>query len=90
MRTISAAVWKRYVVVPEGATGQDEDGRLWDILWMLHCAIAAGKQADSSRIDFALMVRNDNRRLEQVTLKALCGPGDNAEPVITVMLPDED
>jgi len=25
-----------------------------------------------------------------VTLKALCGPGDDAEPVITVMLPHED
>ena len=23
-------------------------------------------------------------------LKALCGPGDDGEPVVTVMLPDED
>ncbi len=25
-----------------------------------------------------------------VQLKAVCGPGDDGEPVITVMLPDED
>jgi len=25
-----------------------------------------------------------------VTLKAVCGPGDNLEPVITIMTPDED
>ena len=25
-----------------------------------------------------------------VTLKAVCGPGDDAEPVITIMLPEED
>jgi len=25
-----------------------------------------------------------------VRLKAVCGPGDEGEPVITVMLPDED
>ena len=25
-----------------------------------------------------------------VAMYALCGPGDDAEPVITVMLPDED
>jgi hypothetical protein len=25
-----------------------------------------------------------------VTLKAICGPGDNGEPVVTIILPDED
>ncbi|KKK86406.1 hypothetical protein LCGC14_2763580, partial [marine sediment metagenome] len=25
-----------------------------------------------------------------VTLKAIAGPGDKGEPVVTVMLPDED
>ena len=31
-----------------------------------------------------------NRQADQVTLKAVCGPGDGAEPVITIMLLDED
>ena len=76
--------------MPEGVEGQDEQGRLWDILWMLRCAIARDNRTESDRIDFQLLVRNDNRRPEEVTLKALCGPGDEAEPVITIMLPHED
>ena len=37
-------------------------------------------------------VRNDNRDRTPplVRLKALCGPGDQGEPVITVLLPEED
>jgi hypothetical protein len=29
-------------------------------------------------------------REQTVLLKAVCGPGDEGEPVITIMLPDED
>ncbi len=58
---------------------------------MLRCA--AGRcQGDTLR--FQLYVRSHNReRLDYqdlVTLKAVCGPGDQGEPVITIMLPDED
>jgi hypothetical protein len=37
-------------------------------------------------------VRNDNRKRTPplVRLKALCGPGDDGEPVITVMVLGED
>ena len=87
---VTQAVWQKHVVVPEGVEAQDEQGRLWGILRMLRCAILGHGRKAASRVDFALMVRNDNRRPEKVTLKALCGPGDQAEPVITVMLPHED
>jgi hypothetical protein len=45
-----------------------------------------------SELIFRLHVRNDNRDRTPplVTLKAVCGPGDDAGPVITVMLPEED
>jgi hypothetical protein len=32
----------------------------------------------------------EGRKMNKVKLKALCGPGDNGEPVITIMLPEED
>jgi hypothetical protein len=35
-------------------------------------------------------VMDDPKRQKTITLKATCGPGDNLEPVITVMFPDED
>jgi hypothetical protein len=46
----------------------------------------------TARDKFALLVRNDNRERTPplVRLKAVCGPGDDGEPVLTVMRPEED
>ncbi len=88
---VTCGVWAECVAVPKGVLCQDETGRLWDVLMMLHHAIATSKR-DGDRIDFAVHVRNDNeeRTPPLVSLYALCGPGDDAEPVVTVMLPHED
>lgn len=85
---MTATVWGRYVEVPPGVEAQDEQGRLWDILWMLHVAAKSG--AGGSEIRFSVQVRNDDRPPQRVELKAVCRPGDAGEPVITVMLPGED
>lgn len=85
---VTNAVWSEYINVPEGVVGQDERGRAWDIVWMIRMAIASGKGGE--KIRYSLLVRNDNRRSQIVNLKAICGPGDDMEPVITIMLPDED
>jgi hypothetical protein len=52
----------------------------------------AARRASGDCVDFALHVRNSNRRGTPplLRLKALCGPGDQGEPVITLMLPGED
>ncbi len=86
---LTAAVFGQYVEIPQGVEAQDVAGRLWDILWMLRFGIAQSKDT-SNEILFELHVRNDNQAAELVQLKAHCGPGDNAEPVITVMLLNED
>ena len=87
---LTRAAWQHCVAVPPGVPCQDEAGRLWDVLWMLRCAIA--RQNGGRVVLFALHVRNDNRERTPplVRLKAVCGPGDGGEPVLTVMLPDED
>ena len=36
---LTRAVFDNYVTVPAGVTGQDEAGRLWDIVWMTRFAI---------------------------------------------------
>ena len=77
------------VRVPDGVDGQDEAGRLWDVLWMFRHG-ARLTQYEGPEFLFELYVRNDNRKAELVTLKAWCGPGDELEPVITIMLPGED
>lgn len=89
--TLTRAVWNRYVKVPTGVIGQDETGRLWDIIWM--CRLQARRQdAQNSEMLFKLHVRNDNREGTPplVTLKAHCGPGDQGEAVVTVTDVDED
>jgi len=88
---LTQSVWAEYVAVPEGVEDQDEKGRLWDVLWMCRYGISRGNR-DQAEILFKLHVRNDNREGEPplVTLKAVCGPDDDASPCITIMLPDED
>src|ERR1700722_3869091 len=84
-------VYDAYVTVPPNVTGQDEAGRLWDVVWMLRFAVLKS-QPGQSRLPFALYVRNDNRRASLVKLIATCGALDidDPQPAITVMMPDED
>ena len=88
---LTRTVFDAYVAVPEGVTGQDEAGRLWDVVWMLRFAILRSRR-HGDRVPVALYVRNDNHRAKLVKLIAQCGPldMDDPAPAITVMLPDED
>jgi hypothetical protein len=61
------------------------------MLTMLRSAVR-GQTDRAGEVRFGVHVRNDNRERTPplVRLKALCGPGDRGEQVITVVLPDED
>jgi hypothetical protein len=88
---LTRAVYDSFVRVPPGVTGQDEAGRLWDVVWMLRFAIR-NAQHGQARLPFALYVRNDNKAPRLIKLVAMCGPLDidDPRPAITIMLPDED
>jgi hypothetical protein len=88
---LTRTVFDAYVAVPRDVSGQDEAGRLWDIVWMTRFAILRAKPG-VDRIPVALYVRNDNRAAKLVKLIATCGPLDidDPQPAITVMMPDED
>ena len=86
---LTQAVWAD-VVEPDPedrAEGQSEQGRLWDVLWMLCCAIRGGAGGTELRFRLSVIQKGKPRLVE---LKGVCGPGDHAEPVITVMFPRED
>jgi hypothetical protein len=87
---LTAAAWAKCVAVPPGVLCQDEAGRLWDIVWLLRCAIGRGD--GGPEVHFGVHVRNDNRERTPplVRLKALCGPADDGSPCVTVMMPEED
>lgn len=68
--------------------GQDTQGRLWDVLWMLRLAILRG--GSGSELTFEVLFRRENNQLETQQLRSICGPNDDGTPCITILLPDED
>jgi len=89
---ITRGVYEQCVAVPPGVTGQDEAGRLWDVVWMLRFAIIRSRPG-TSRLTVALYVRNsDKHPARLIKLIAVCGPLDidDPQPAITVMMSDED
>ena len=88
---LTRAVFDNYVAVPPGVSGQDEAGRLWDLVWMARFAILRS-HGHTDRLPVALYVRNDNHRAKLVKLIATCSALDidDAQPALTLMLPDED
>lgn len=71
---------------------QSVKGRAWDLLTILMWEIKRGHGGE--RVDFSPLFLMGHKWTQDkpmpVHMYALCGPGDNAEPVITVMLPGED
>lgn len=84
---VTRTVWDTILTPSPSDTIQSTSGRLWDCLWMLLLAIKRGK--GESVIFFSFIV-NDEGEEKLVNLKAICHAGDMMEPVITIMLPDED
>jgi hypothetical protein len=84
---LTAAAWERCVAVPPDVLGQDEAGRLWDVLYLLRLAI--GRSAVGRVVPFAVHVRNDRRERipPLVRLQAVAGPTYDGAPCLTVMVP---
>ncbi len=68
--------------------GQSVSGRLWDVLMVLRSMIRRLPDG-ADRVDFSVSVW-DGTSLGDVAAWCHCGPGDNGEPVLTIMLPGED
>ncbi len=84
---VTRTVWDGYVVPDTRARYYQHDmGRLWDILSVLRFYVRRG----GSEIHFPVTMIMKARQRRNIVFKALCGPGDDAEPVITIMMPDED
>ena len=100
---MTATAFLKYVCPIEGegeklAPCQDANGRLWDVLTMLRHAIGRSRQPGTELL-FSVMVvpnvpegykKDHPPKARRVELKLISGPGDDAEPVLTIMLPEED
>jgi hypothetical protein len=88
---VTTRLWHGYIVpaLDLVAEGQSIQGRLWDLLTVLHYTILNSK--DNTFLRFSvLFLMSPGASPVPVELISVAGPGDNGEPVITVMLPDED
>lgn len=70
-------------------TYQDEAGRLWDVLWMASRAARVGGREIRFQL-YRVPRGGRGTRPRLVTLNAICGPGDQGEPVVTILMPNED
>jgi hypothetical protein len=91
---ITAGLWAAY---GDAESPDASVGFVWDLCWMLRCAVRGAipcrkfKNELSETRFFQLIVKlraTGDSKLAEV--KAVCGPGDEMEPVITILLPEED
>jgi len=87
---ITRAAYDSYIVPSDSlhSDGQSTEGRLWDTLrvpW-----ITAKRNGGSTIMFSVLFLMKSGAKPEPIELKAMCHPGDNSEPVVTIMLPNED
>jgi hypothetical protein len=74
---VTSAVWA-LVQAPEDSN-EDTRGRAHDVLWLASCACRANRSHFTVRIG-----------TEDIRMWVHVGPGDDAEPVATIMLEGED
>ena len=90
---ITANLFNLYVRASEGmiAEGQSTEARLRDILMVLLYKIKQRPNTDRIifKVKFAMgpTQRNISRTVE---LTSVIGPGDQGEPVLTIMLPEDE
>ena len=78
--------------------GQSVTGRVWDLLWTFANAARSKSGRHRSTVAYRCMFLTCRETMggteitecKTATLRAVCGPGDRGEPVITIMLPWED
>ena len=71
---------------------QDPSGRLWDVIFMAFQAISLSRETGDRLLFRLYRVPRDGHSTdaELTTLKLIVGPGDSGEPVITILLANED
>lgn len=82
---VTRAVVADYVTVPDGVTGQDEMGRLWDILTLAWFA-ARRAPSDQDTLSFILRVQMPGGlRVVRLWMQIGAVDIDNPAPAVTIM-----
>ena len=79
-----------YLVPPAGLEGEGQslEGRLTDLLF--RTLIAAKASSTGDRVEFDVLFLMSPGRWDTAHILAIMGPGDHGEPVLTIMLPEDE
>jgi len=81
---VTSNLYHKYINPTSMPTGQDEKGRLWDVLWMFR---NSARKSNGNKLNFKVIF---NRKT--IELEAVCeaiSPTD-PNPAITIMLPEDN
>ena len=93
---VTSAVWSNFIVWTDDDRRrqglQETADRLWHIVFTLHCTMEkTDKHADIIFFELDILPRDGvSYRVKLTKLKAVISVEDLFEPVITIMLPNED
>ena len=85
---MTIAAWDDCLTGSDDNTPLEENQRLRDVL--RGAIIAAKLNGDKSVLGFDVACSSDSGETSLITLTMHIGPGDEGEPVVTIMLPGED
>jgi len=87
---VTATLYQGYVAPPAGLEGEGQSvtGRLHDL--MVLALFAARRTINTDRVTFKVDFLMAPGRKETVDVIVHIGPGDEGEPVLTIMLPEDD
>ena len=87
----TSGVW---AIIQEAVNSEKEandiEGVLHDILWLSTLKVRAMRSTGRNIVFFDVVIKGTSSKSDKHTFKLHFGPGDDREPVITLMLSDED
>jgi len=83
-------LYGNYLTPPVGLEGEGQslEGRLTDLLFKT--LIVAKTSGGGSRIEFDVLFLMSPGKWATVKILVIIGPGDHGEPVLTIMLPEDE
>jgi hypothetical protein len=88
---VTSRLYYEYLVpsLDLASDGQSLTGRAWDLLNVLKYTIREAKDETFLRFSVLFLMSRCSTPIP-IELISIAGPGDDGEPVLTVLLPDED
>jgi hypothetical protein len=91
---MTSAAWAEAVTWnAENGEYQDEKGRLWDVVFMAGIAVRRNRgrrPEETSRLPYSIYRTPNVPEANELELVIAVSGGDDGEPVMTIMLPNED